>query len=133
MQTDFLTLDFTRITRDQTGFGQRGLELGVEVDQRTCQAVAHRAGLTRLAATIDVHHHVKARQHVHQHQRLTNHHLAGFTGEELIHWLAIDNDVALTGLDENTRDSALAPAGAIVVFANHCVISSVLGCCATCG
>ena len=54
MQTDLLTLDFTRVTRDEAGAAQFGLERRVVVDQRAGDAQAQSAGLAGLATTVDV-------------------------------------------------------------------------------
>ena len=50
-----------------------------------------------------------------ENQRLAHDHAAGFTREELVDRLAVDDDVAGARLDEHTSDRSLAAAGTVVV------------------
>ena len=49
-QTNFLTLNFTRVASDIARFAQSTAQAFVVLHQRACNAVANRAGLTEAAA-----------------------------------------------------------------------------------
>src|SRR5512144_1387558 len=121
VQADLLALDLARVARDETGLRQGWFQRRVVLDQRTRHAVAHRAGLARLAAADHVDHDVECRLVVGERQRLADDHLARFAREELVDRLVVDDELAGAALDEDPRDGALAPAGAVVVVADHCV------------
>src|SRR5688572_7864589 len=124
VQADLLSLDLARIARDQPGRAQRRLQGRIILDQRARDAVAHRAGLAALAAAVDVHQDVECGQGLGQVEGLAHDHAAGLAAEELVHRLAVDHEVALAGLEEHAGHGALAPAGAVVVIANHGVCMS---------
>src|SRR5262245_27605665 len=119
VQADLLSLHFARIARHQAGRAQLTLQPGIILDQRTGDAVTYCTRLPALAAAIDVHEDVEARAALRQLQRLAHHHAAGFAAEELVDRLAVHHEVAFAWLDENSRDRAFAPPGAVVVIANH--------------
>src|SRR5512146_574152 len=118
-QADLLTLDFACIASDQTGLAQCRLQVGIVVDQCAGDTVTHGTGLTGFTATGHVHHDVELAQRVGQLQRLTHDHAAGLAGEEHIHRLVVDDDFALTGLDEHTSHCALAAACSVVISYAH--------------
>src|SRR6478735_3079282 len=119
MQADLLALDFTRIARHEASLAQHRLERRVVVDQRTGDAVARRAGLTRFTAAGDVDHDVEGFDVVRQEQRLLRDHDGGFPAEISLDVLAIDRDLAGALLDEHAGDARFATAGAVVPFTNH--------------
>src|SRR5215831_3450265 len=116
VQAHFLALDFASIARHQSRFGQRRLELTIVVDQRTGDAVAYRARLTRFSAAVHVHQDVEGRLVVGDFQRLTHHHAAGFACEKLVDRLFVHHELARPLLDEDTRDGALAPACTVIII-----------------
>src|SRR5436190_22995485 len=77
VQAHFLALDFARVARDEPGLRQRRLQLRVVLDQRPRDAVANRAGLTRLPAADDIDHDVERLLVVGQHEGLPYDHAAG--------------------------------------------------------
>src|SRR5439155_20759951 len=127
---DFLSLDLARIAGHQTRLAQKRLERGVVLDQGTRQAVAHRPRLSELSSSRNVHHDVELAQLVGQYKRLTHNHLPGFTREVFVRRTVVHHEITLAGLDEHTRDGTLTPAGSVIVFSDHTLISSALGCCA---
>src|SRR5581483_118068 len=135
VQADLLSLHLARVARHQARPAQAGLQRCIILDERAGDAVAHRAGLAALAAAVDVHTDVEARERLRQLERLAHDHAPGLAAEELIHRLAVHHERALAGLEEHAGYRALAPPGTVVVVADHPVpqISSVLGCCAECG
>src|SRR5712692_3231110 len=128
VQTDFFSLDFARIARDEPGCAQDALQSGIILDQGARDAVAHRACLPAFAAAVDVHHDVEARLALGELERLAHYHAAGFAAEELVHRLAVHHEAALTGLQEHTRHGALAPPGAVVIVADHFRFLDLQGC-----
>ena len=52
-------------------------------------------------------------------ERLAHDHAAGFAREEFVDRLAVDDELALAGLEEDARYCALAPSRAVVVVADH--------------
>src|SRR5690242_15456340 len=123
VQADLLSLDLARIASHQTRRAEAALQSRIILDEGAGDAVAHRAGLAALAATVDVHEDVEGREVLRQLERLANHHAPGLAAEELVHRLAVHHEAALAGLEEHARHGALAPAGAVVVVANHCARS----------
>jgi len=119
VQADFLALDFARVARHQPGLGEHGLERGVIVDQRAGDAMAHCTGLTRFAPTCNVDLDVERLEVIGQFQRLANDHAAGFTREEIVDGLAVNNDCALAGLHENPRHRSLAAPGTVILVVDH--------------
>src|SRR5438874_2181019 len=106
VQAHLLSLHLARVARHQPGRAQRSLEPCIILDQRTRDAMAHRAGLAALAAAIDVHHDVEARRALGELERLAHHHAAGLAAEELVDRLAVDRELASAGLEEDARDRA---------------------------
>src|SRR5262247_4225185 len=133
VEADFLSLDFARVAGHQPGLREHRLQRRIVLDQRARQPMPHRAGLPRLAPAVDVHLDVEGREVIGQHERLADDHAAGLASEERVDWLVVDDEAALPGADEDARDGALAPAGAVVIVADHQLNSRVFGCCATCG
>src|SRR5512136_1213228 len=84
VQADFLALDLARVAGHESSLGERRLELGVVVDERARDAMAHRSGLARLSATIYVDHDVEGRFVIRQFQWLAHDHTPGLTGKELV-------------------------------------------------
>src|SRR5690606_10999648 len=119
VETDFLTLDFTRIAGNQTRLLERRLGRFVIVDQSAGNAVTHCAGLTAFATAMHIDMEVERLEMAGEHQRLTHDHAAGFTGEILVDRLAIDDDVARTFFQEDTSNRSFAAAGAIVPITDH--------------
>src|SRR5690242_11759491 len=119
VQADFLAFDLARVARDQPGLRQRRLQLRVVIDQRACNAVAHRARLPRFAAADHIDHDVEGGFVVDQLQGLAHDHAAGLPGEEFVDGLVVDDELARALLDENPGHGALAPAGAVVIGADH--------------
>src|SRR6476646_9546232 len=117
VQADLLSLHFSRVARDESGRAQLRLQRCIILDQRARDAVAHRTGLAALAAAVDVHHDVESGRALDQLERLAHDHATGLAAEELVHRLAVDDEVALAGLEEYARGCALAPPGAVVVVA----------------
>src|SRR5690349_9639300 len=107
VQADLLALHLARVARDETRLRQRRLERRVVVDQRTRDAVAHRARLAGFAATRDVHHDVERGVVARELERLTHDHAPGFAREEFIHGLVVDHEVTAAALEEHARDRAL--------------------------
>src|SRR5690606_26953597 len=134
VQADLLALDLARVARDQPRLRQDRLERLVVVDQRAGDAVANRACLARLAATVHVDLDVEVAVVVGQGQRLADDHAPRLARKVLVDRLAVDDDTAVAALQEDPGDRRLAPTGAVVVLTNHRnQISSTLGCCAVCG
>src|SRR6185369_10678325 len=119
VEADLLALDLARVARDEPGLRQRRLERGIVLDQRAGDAVAHRAGLARLAAAEDVDLDVERLRVVGELERLAHDHAARLAREEHIDGLVVHDDIALARLDEDTRHRVLAAARTIVVFADH--------------
>src|SRR5580765_3677296 len=71
VQSDFLSLYFSRIAGHETRGAERAFQSGILLDQCPGDAVAHGAGLAALAAAVDIHHDVKARQVLCHIERLT--------------------------------------------------------------
>src|SRR5688572_25006992 len=134
VQADLLSLDLPRVARHQSGRAQRRFQSCIILDQCAGDAVAHRARLPALAAAVHIHHDVERGEVLGELKRLAYHHAAGLAAEELIDRLAVHLEPAFAGLEKHPGHGALAPAGAVVVIANHRYwISSALGCCALCG
>ena len=94
------------------------------------------APLAVLAAAVDVDQDVEGRGVLRRLERLAHDHAAGLAREELVHRLAVDDELSLAGLEEHACHRALAPPGAVVVVADHVCLpytSRALGCCAVCG
>src|SRR6266850_2044115 len=129
VQSDLLSLHFARIARHQSGRAELRLKPGIILDERPRDAVPHRAGLAALAAAIDIHPDIEAGEALGELEGLPYHHAPGLAAEELVDRLAVDDDLALAGLEEYPGHGALAPASAVVVVADH-QISRAFGCCA---
>src|SRR5690349_1767451 len=119
VQSDLLSLDLARISRDEPRRAERRLQARIILDERARDAVAHRTGLAALAAAVHIHANVERGEVVRELERLAHHHPAGLAAEELVDGLAVDHEVALARLDEHARHGALAPARAVVVVADH--------------
>src|SRR5688572_10463981 len=119
VQSDLLSLDLARVARHQPDRAELRLQSCIILDQRARDAVAHCAGLAALAAAVYVDQDVERRRLLDQLERLAHDHAPGLAAEELVHRLAVDNDVALAGLQEHACDGSLAPPGAVVVVADH--------------
>ena len=50
---------------------------------------------------------------------LANYHATRFTGEELVDGFVVDRELAGALFDEYARDGALAPAGTVMIVADH--------------
>src|SRR3569832_107673 len=137
VEADLLALDFAGIAGHQTGGLQRGLHLGIQVDQRASNAVAHCTGLARFAAARHVDHDVKAVQVVGQLQRLAHDHATGFTREILVHRLVVDDNLAAAGLDEHTGNRRFSTSRTVVVISDHDASLALMSrgwvCLASCG
>src|SRR5215475_779456 len=133
VEADFLSLDFSRVASHQPGLREHRLQRRIVFDQRAREPMPDRAGLPGLAAPVDVYLDVEGREVVGQHERLPDDHAARLAPEELVDRLVVDDEAALPGPDEDARDGALAPAGAVMILADHQLNSRVFGCCATCG
>src|SRR2546421_6377487 len=119
VQSDLLALDFARVARDEAGTAQVGLEGRVVVDQRTGDAVAHRAGLAGLAAAVHVDLDVEGRVVGREHQRLLDDHDRRLAAEVLLYRLAVDEDLSRALLDEDTCHRRLAAAGSVIPVSDH--------------
>src|SRR5262245_5764252 len=100
--------------------------------------MSNRARLTCNAATGDGDADVELARHLQHFERLAHDHAAGLAAEELIERPVIDDDLAVTGLQVNTRGGGLSAAGAVLAGCWHVrvrplQISSGFGCCAWCG
>src|SRR5947199_4635421 len=115
VQSDFLSLHFSRIAGHETGGAERAFQSRIILDQRPGDAVAHGAGLAALAAATHVHHDVEARRALGELERLAHHHASGLAAEELVHRLAVHDELAFAGLEEHSRNRALAPSGSVVI------------------
>ena len=96
-----------------------GFKRRVVVDQRTRDAVAHRAGLARLTAAVDVDLDVEGLVVVGQQQRLLDDHDRGLAAEVLFDRLAVDLDLSRALLDEHAGHRRFAAAGSVVPIADH--------------
>src|SRR3954464_2874517 len=76
-----LALDGAGVAGEESRFLQRGAVVGVELDQRTADAVADGAGLARQPAAADVHEDVHLAQLLDNLQGLLEHHLARLAAE----------------------------------------------------
>src|SRR5262245_5869460 len=109
VQSDLLALDLARVAGDKPRAAQVGLECRVVVDQRTRDAVAHRAGLAGFAATMHVDPNVERAVVVGEHQRLLDHHDGGLAAEVLLNRLPVASDFALALLENNTPNDRFPP------------------------
>src|SRR4051812_10298319 len=119
VQSHLFSLNLSRVTRHESRRAQRGLQPGIVLDQRARDAMAHGTGLAALAAAVDVDPDIEGREVLRELEGLAHHHAAGFAAKELFDRLAIDDDVALARLDEDSRDCALAPSRAVIEVADH--------------
>ena len=94
--------------------------------------MAHGARLSALAAAVYVDDDIEAREIFRHREGLAHDHAAGFAGKELVHRLAVHDELALAGLEEHAGHRALTTPRAVVVIADH-QISRFFGCCAECG
>src|SRR6185312_12079095 len=101
-QTNFFTFNFTCIASDEAGTCQVALQCCIVVDQSAGDAVTNSTCLARLTAAVDVDFDVKTFNVAGQFQWLTNNHQAGFAGEVLSRWLAVNDDLASARFDEHT-------------------------------
>src|SRR5688572_14579628 len=69
VKADLLSLDFARIARHQPRLGKYRLERRVELDQGAREAMANRAGLSELAAAVNIDLDIHAVEVVGQRQR----------------------------------------------------------------
>src|SRR6266404_1310711 len=132
VQSHFLSLHLSRVAGHEPRRAERAFKPRIILDQRARNAVAHRARLPALAAAIDVDEDVEPAEVLRQLERLAHDHAAGLARKELVHRLAVDDEVALAGLEEHAGHCALAPPRAVVVIADH-QISRFFGCCAEWG
>ena len=100
MQADLLALHLAGITSDEASLGERRLQRRVVFDERPGNAMAHRAGLARLATAEHVHLDVERLRVVGELERLAHDHAARLAREVLVERLLVDDDVALARLDE---------------------------------
>lgn len=121
MKTNFLALYLSCIPGNQPRLAEYRLERCIVIDQCSRDAMSDRTGLTRLPTTINVNQNVKGIKVIGQYQRLTYDHATGLARKKIIDRLVIDDYLPFTGLDENTRNRALAAAGAIVVLDCHVI------------
>ena len=87
----------------------------------TRDAMTHSAGLTRLAATRHVHHHVEGFGVIGQQQGLFADHDRGGAAKEIVNGFAVDDDLTRAFFQENPGDARFATAGTIVPFTNHLI------------
>src|SRR5690606_28486678 len=121
-QTDFLTLNFTRIASDVTGCAQGRTQGLVILHQRASDAVTDRAGLTKAAATGNTDTHVELADEINALQRLTHDHARHFTTEILVDGAIVDDDIAAAGFQVHPRSGGFAAAGAVVLGGRHGVL-----------
>jgi hypothetical protein len=123
VEADLLTLDFTSIAGNKPGFRQRRLQRSIVLNQGTSDAVANRTGLARFTTAINVNHDIEGTKVLDELQRLANHHAAGFTREEGINRLAVNDDCAIATLHEDTSDRAFATTRTIKIIFSHLTTS----------
>src|SRR5262249_4821050 len=90
-------------------------ELRIQLDQSARQPVAHRAGLTRDAASIHVDVDVILAYRIGQVKRLPNDHSVSLVRKIVVKLPLVDRDLARTGSDEYPGSSALAPPCPVVL------------------
>ena len=81
--------------------------------------MANGARLSRLSAALDVDHDVETRFVVDELQRLPHDHSSRLTREKLIDRLFVDDELPRALADEHACHRTLAPAGAVIIVANH--------------
>src|SRR5690606_21529829 len=118
-QTDFLTLDFTSVTSDVTGFTQRAARGFVVLDQSASDAMTDGTGLTTDTATGNGNEDVELLDGLGQLQRLTHDHASGLAAEEGIQAAIVDRDVTSTRTQEYACGSGLATASAVILSRRH--------------
>src|SRR5688572_646256 len=118
-KTDLLALDLARVASDESGFAQRLAQAFVVVHERARDAVTNRAGLPRRAAAANRDLHVETPLGFGDDERLANDHARRLAAEEHVEQPAVDDDVAVAGLQVNAGRRGLAPSGAVVDFDRH--------------
>src|SRR5947209_3001836 len=94
VEADLLALDLAGVARDEAGAAEVALQGHVVVDQGARDAVADRAGLAGLAATVHVDLDVEGGVVGGEHQRLADDHDRRLAAEVLLDRLAVDEDLA---------------------------------------
>src|SRR5207344_380466 len=115
----------------------------IECDQRARDAVTNRAGLSRDAATLDLHRDIETIRDLCELERLTHDHPTGLAAEEFFDRTVVDRNLAGTLRDVDPGGGGLAAARAVETGGCHaCAVLgtvvenyrlSALGCCAVCG
>src|SRR5664279_4588350 len=110
---DLLTLHFARIAGQKARLPQWLAQGFIMPHQRAGNAVTDGAGLAGDAATGNHCGDVETCRHLHQLERLTHDHAAGFAAEKLVQRTGIDGDLAAAGAHVHTGRGRLAAAGAV--------------------
>ena len=83
--------------------------------KRAADAQTNGASLTGLAATADVHEDIEVGQVTGELERVPNDQLGALALEVDIDVALVDDDVAVSGAEEDARHGGLTPAGAVVL------------------
>src|SRR5260370_21484511 len=114
LQSVFLALLHTRVTRQKARLLERRTEVGVELDECTRDAGRDRSRLAARPTTDHLDADVELALSARDPQRSQCRHLEDAAAEIGQRVLVIDGDPALTRLNPHPRDRVLAPAGASV-------------------
>src|SRR6185295_6583974 len=111
--TIFLTLDDTRVTRQEAATLERAAQVRFEIGQSLCKTVTDRAGLAGKAATGYCAGNVVLSVSIGCDQRLLNEHAQHRTRKEDFHGFGVDQNLAGSRLDPDARHRVLALAGGV--------------------
>src|SRR5689334_13053959 len=117
--TGLLAFLLARVAREEAVFLELGAQRRVDHQQRAGDAVAHRAGLTRLATTAHVDGDVELGRLFHRLERLADDHHRSRAAEVDFRGLAVDGDLTGARSEQHARDRVLAPTGAVCLAVNR--------------
>ena len=121
----FAFLD-TRIARHQTCMLERGAKVGIELEQRSRDAVSDRSCLARRTTASDIDDEVKLVRGFSQLQGLTNDHSQSLVGEVAVKRFMVDLNFARAGPQINSGCCRFAPPRSVILNFSHSNLSSYL-------
>src|SRR5690349_13960049 len=111
----FLSFLDAWIARYESGVFEGGPQVGIELEQRACNAVTDRAGLPRGTTAGDVDHQVKLVRRLRQLQRLPNDHAQRFVGEVALKRFTVHLNFTSARPQINSGRRRFAPPGSVIL------------------
>ncbi len=132
-----LTLNFSRISRQESVLLQRRPQLRIYLTQRPCDPHPCSFCLSFDSSSRQIDRDVVAFRCIQHQQRLLHYILEDFQWEICFQWFFVDGDISFSGLNENSRDGGFSSAHSVCDFHSFSYLISLsfnsFGICASCG